>query len=284
MPTSASKQTTVRCPVPGATITADRAGSGPAVVLIHAGICDRTMWDEPFAALSNRFDVIRYDIRGMGDSTPDPGADDTPFSHHGDLLALLDHFGVGRAALVGCSFGAGIALDTALAAPDRVSALVLVSARPAGFPWDPATIAEIQRLDELLEAGDIEAANAGEIRLWVVGPGRSPDAVDRAIRDRVSAMNLAALRSEWDGAGLQPLDPPAGTRLGEISVPTLIVVGDHDVPCFVSAADGLARGIPGSSLVHFAEAAHLPSMEDPARFITETTRFLEQAAHPPEQT
>ncbi|HEV2529992.1 MAG TPA: alpha/beta hydrolase [Thermomicrobiales bacterium] len=284
MATTALTMTSFAVPVPGATLVGDRAGIGQAIVLIHAGICDRTMWDGLFEVLAARYDVIRYDLRGMGQSVPDDGSGDVLFCNHGDLLAVLDQLGIRRAALIGCSFGAGVASDAAIVAPERVAALVLVSARPNGFPWDAATIAEIKRIDALLEASEVAEANEREIRLWVDGPGRGPDAIDPETRRRVSAMNLASLQSGWDGQGTQLLEPLAGERLAEVRAPTLIVVGDQDVPCVVDAATGLATGIADSTTVHFPDAAHLPSMEDPDRFNAVTMAFLDRTLHDHDQT
>src|SRR6266508_3963747 len=130
----------------------DDVGSGPAIVLVHAGIADSRMWDEQVAAFSDAFRVVRYDIAGYGRSPLRGG----PFSHWRDLVALLDELGIEQAALVGNSFGGRIALDVAIAAPERVSALVLVAPGLGGWDWS----AEMRRFDELedeaLEAGDLD--------------------------------------------------------------------------------------------------------------------------------
>ena len=90
----------------------DEAGEGPAVVLLHAAIGDRRMWDAQFTELAGSHRVIRYDRRGFGES----GGGSGPYSHHEDLLALLDARGIEQAALVGSSMGGACALDAALAA------------------------------------------------------------------------------------------------------------------------------------------------------------------------
>ena len=107
----------------------ESAGDGsPAVVLVHAGIADRRMWDREFAALADRHLVVRYDVRGFGRS-PDPTRD---YFDHDDLLAVLDDTGIDRAVLVGASNGGRIVLDTAVAAPQRVRAMVLVGSPVPG--------------------------------------------------------------------------------------------------------------------------------------------------------
>jgi pimeloyl-ACP methyl ester carboxylesterase len=108
--------------VQGVRFAYDEAGSGPAVVLCHAGIADRRMWTGPFQALAAGGRVVRFDWRGYGESGP-ATADHTL---HADLLGLLDALDIDRAVLAGCSAGGAAALDTALTAPDRVAGLVLV--------------------------------------------------------------------------------------------------------------------------------------------------------------
>jgi pimeloyl-ACP methyl ester carboxylesterase len=270
--------------VPGATLVGEWAGDGPAVVLLHAGICDRRMWDAEFAALAEDYRVIRYDSRGVGDSARDRAAGDVPFTYHADLLAVLDKLGIHSATVVGCSFGGRIALDTALAAPDRVAALVLVSARPGGVPFDPVTEAAVAEIEATIERGDIDAANELEMRLWVDGPGRSPGAADPEVRSFVAEMNRALLSSDWDGQGWQPLDPPAVDRLGEVTVPTLVAVGEHDIPGVITAAHVFAERIPHSHFVRFPDAAHLPNLERPAEFVATLRTFLGHHSHHPMTT
>jgi pimeloyl-ACP methyl ester carboxylesterase len=99
---------------PGARLVYEVAGDGPAVVLIHGFGLDMRMGDPQLGPLAARFRVVRYDCRGFGASGPlDPGV---PYTHAGDLVALLDYLGIGDAVLVGLSFGGRVALQAALAA------------------------------------------------------------------------------------------------------------------------------------------------------------------------
>ena len=118
-----------RAEINGAQLNYELAGEGPAVVLVHEGVCDMRMWDELFGVLADEFTVLRYDLRGYGESTLPPG----PFSQNGDLLALLDHVGIERAVLVGVSYGGRVALDTAFVAPERISGLVLAASGLSDF-------------------------------------------------------------------------------------------------------------------------------------------------------
>jgi 3-oxoadipate enol-lactonase len=245
------------------------AGNGPAVLLLHAGIGDRRMWDDQVPAFAEHFTVVRFDARGFGE-TRKP---DTPFAPYEDAIGLLDHLGISRAHIVGVSMGSQTAIEATIAAPERVSALVAVAAR-TGTLVSSALRAGWERVDELYEAGDIAGAVEYELRMWVDGPDRDPDAVDPEMRERVREMN-AALFTRDDEAGEEiPLDPPAAERLAEISAPTLIVYGDKDVMDVRQAAEPLVATIPGARLAVISDAAHLPQMERPKVFNEIVLGFL----------
>src|SRR5882757_677517 len=124
-------------PLPGGHLVWELAGAGPPVVLIHGFSLDRRMWDAVVPLLATNFTVIRYDLRGFGESSPM----DLHFaySHAEDLAALLDHLEVAQAGVVGFSFGGQVALTMAITAPERVRRLVLVDALLEGVPWDEET-------------------------------------------------------------------------------------------------------------------------------------------------
>jgi len=253
----------------GAEIAYDVVGSGHPLLLLHAGLGDRRMWNAQVPVSAEHFTVIRFDARGFGE-TRKP---DAPFSAYADAVGLLDHLGIARAHLVGVSMGSQTAIETAIAAPARVSALVAVAAR-TGTPVSPALRAGWERVDELYEAGDVAGAVEYELRMWVDGPERGPDAVAPEVRERVREMN-AALFVRDDEAGEEiPLDPPAAERLAEITAPTLIVYGDKDVMDVRLAAAPLASAIAGARLAVIPDAAHLPQMERPEVFSEIVLEFL----------
>src|SRR5687767_9046570 len=112
-----------------AKIAFDVAGSGHPVVLLHAGLGDRRMWHDQMPAFAEHFTVIRFDARGFGETRRTPAE----YRAWQDVVALLDCLGHERAHLVGVSMGSQTAVESAVAAPDRVSALVAVAAR-TGVP------------------------------------------------------------------------------------------------------------------------------------------------------
>jgi pimeloyl-ACP methyl ester carboxylesterase len=259
--------------VNGASLRYEVEGSGEPLVLIHAGICDRRMWETQREAFAERYRVILYDRRGFGETRI---AERRPFSNHEDLRGLLDHLGVDSALLLGCSIGSMTALDFALEYPERVRALVLVAPGVGGFDPGGEPPEELEELIAADEAGDLETVNELEVRMWVDGPYRTPDEVEPGVRDLVREMNLIALQNEASLEGDErPLQPPAAQRLSEVQVPTLIIAGDLDQPETAVTAAMLEESVRGSRRVVLPGTAHLPNMERPAEFNKIVLRFLE---------
>jgi pimeloyl-ACP methyl ester carboxylesterase len=220
---------------------------------------------------SRGYRVIRHDMRGFGRSPMVAG----PYSHHADLRALLDALGVERAAFVGCSMGGATVIDFALENPERVEALVLVGSAVGGFEFDEEPPEEWDELVAADEAGDLERVSELEVRMWVDGPRRGPDAVDPGVRNLVREMNLIALENEalQLGEELEPL-APAATRLSQIRAHTLVLVGDEDRPRTLAAADLLERHLPNARKTVMPGTAHLPNMERPEEFDRLVLDFL----------
>ena len=133
----------------------DEAGDGPPLLLIHAGIADRRMWDDVMEVFSSRHRVIRYDMQGYG-VTPLP---DGPFAYTADAAALLEALDAVPASVVGVSMGAGVAMDLALAHPEVVDRLVLVAAGLGGWDWDETMEAADAAELEALDRGDFDGAS-----------------------------------------------------------------------------------------------------------------------------
>lgn len=258
----------------GAHVYYESAGVGEAVVFLHAGVADRRLWDGQVEPFARHYRVIRYDLRGFGQTT----APAMPYSLVEDLRALLDQLGVERAALVGCSMGGTLALDFALTYPDRVSALALVCATPGGFELKGAPPPLILELIAAQQAGDLEKMAALAVEIWAVGDQRSPDQVDPHVRDLVYEMSLIGFRNQAAGLGEhQTITPPAVERLGDVHIPALIVVGELDAPAIHEAGRLMAGGIAGARQVVMPDAAHLPSLEHPDEFNRILTEFFDAA-------
>jgi pimeloyl-ACP methyl ester carboxylesterase len=248
----------------GAHIHYRRSGFGFPVMFLHAGVADSRMWEPQAAGLASHFDVIAPDRRGYGDSELPAVA----WSPVADVLALMDALGLRDAPhLVGCSMGAMLALDFALEHPERVSKLVLVGAGGSGLFKDAKYRDLYAEVAAAEDANDMNALNEAEARLWLDGPGRPRGHVEKRLRDLFLDMNGRALRSDFDSAPEKELEPPASpSRLGEIKSPTLVVVGDADVPPVHETADLMVSKIGGAKKVVIRDAAHLPNLEHPERF------------------
>jgi len=232
------------------------SGTGAPVVLIHGGQMDRRMWDPQFESWSKKYRVVRYDVRGYGRS-PTPTV---PYSDTEDLLAVLDALAIPKAHLVGLSLGGRIAIDFTLVHPDRVASLVAVAAGMSGFEFSAGNWPQQMRAAQ--EQGGEAAAE-----LWLKDPYMLPamEHADLAPRIRELVLDNAQV---WLQNPLLPkrLTPPAAKRLAEIRVPTLVVVGDRDVPDMQKVADQLAAEVKGARKVVVPGAGHIVSLEKPLEF------------------
>jgi pimeloyl-ACP methyl ester carboxylesterase len=251
-------------------------GSGPALVLIHAGIADSRMWDAEFAEFSRHCRVVRYDTRGYGQSDTEA----VEFSNRQDLARLLDHLGIERATLVGVSRGGQIASDFALEFPERVSGLVTVCAGMSGINDYLADDAAARQLEEQVEAAweakDWDRVADLQVQLWGDGPGQPIGRAPQALRELMRQMVYNNCTRHHGDEKPQPLDPPAVGRLAEIQVPTLVMIGDLDTGDTLAIADLFAQGIPGAQKVVFEGAAHVPNLEQPERFKQVLLDFLQR--------
>ena len=248
----------------------DEAGKGSALLLLHAGIVDRRMWDDVWPALAARHRVIRFDLRGYGE-TPLP---DGPFVYAADAAELLRQLGVQRAHVAGVSMGAGVGLDLALARPELVDRLVLVGAGIGG--WDYAADMDAFDADETaaLEGGDLDEASWVNVRFWVDGDGRPGGEADPSVRQRVFEMQKLAFQMDNDRAEGGWLVSDRHLKLGQVQSPTLVAVGEYDRPDMLAIARKIAGEIPGARLEVLPGVAHVPPMEAPAEFVRLVLRFL----------
>ncbi len=256
--------------VNGVPLAYDEAGRGEPLLLLHAGIVDRRMWDDVLPTFAARFRVVRFDLRGYGE-TPLP---DGPFVYGADAAELLRLLGIERAHVVGVSMGGHVALDLALARPELVDGLVVVATGIGGWEFGPAMKAGWADEEAAIERGDLDEAAWINVRMWLDGPSRGPDEVDPALRRRVFEMQRRALDYENPAAEGGWLVPERHLKLGQIASPTLVAVGELDQPDFVRIARHVAEAIPGSRLQVLPGVAHLPPMEAPQDFASLVVEFL----------
>jgi pimeloyl-ACP methyl ester carboxylesterase len=261
-------------PINHANIYYEVAGEGAPLVMIHAGVADRRQWENEFASFQRDFLVLRYDLRGYGNSEPVDGE----FSHMADLLGLLDYLRFDRPLiLMGCSMGGGLAMDFALAHPSRTRALIMVDAGPSGLELDVPKHPKSAEADKAYEEGNLDLAAELETQIWFDGMGRTPTQVDPAARKLVYDMDRRglALDARHLGKRLPDASVPAAGRLEELKMPVLIIVGAHDLPYMQSAASYMAEKLPRAEKVVVPGAAHLPNLDHPGDFQRIVTSFLD---------
>jgi len=250
----------------------DAVGEGPAVVLLHAGIADRTMWREQLAPLADSGRrVLALDLPGFGEAGLEPG----PQSPWEDVLQTMRVLAGDRFALVGCSYGGAIALRVAAVAPAAVPALALFSAPAPGADEEPSDeLAAVWEAEETaLEHGDVEAAVQAVVDGWTL-----PSASDE-LRTRVAAMQRRAflLQQAVPGADVGP-DPLEDRldRLSALEMPALCAAGARDKPDFLAGAAQMAEVLPGGRHVKIARAGHLAPLEQPRAFQRLLLGFLDE--------
>lgn len=261
------------CPIDQGALYYEVAGDGPAVVLIHAGVADLRMWDAVFPAFAARFRTVRFDMRSFGRTTTTAT---TGISMRADLVALLDHLGMDRAALVGVSMGGGLVVDAALEFPDRVAAIVPICPSLSGFngSMSAAETALETQIEHALTARDFAALPELETQLWGDGPGQPVGRMAPGPRALMLEMIADNYRLHPDEITTVSLKPPAAGRLGEIRCPTLVVLGEFDTEWSASAGQAIAAGVPGAQHAVMPGVAHLPPLEQPEAFAGLVLPFL----------
>lgn len=268
---------------PDLVLAHDRSGptDAPSLLLLHAGVADRRMWDPLWPRLTARFDVVRVDLRGFGDSTTAP---EDGWSLGADVMATLDALGIDRVHVVGSSLGAAVGVEVALLRPAAVVSLVLLAPGGSLIPGrtdDLRAFAEAE--DAALERDDLDAAAQANVDTWLIGPGRTADAVPDDVSARLHAMQRRALEIQlsWPDVDEAELDPPALERLGEVAVPTLVLQGGHDLAAIADAADAVTAGLPGVRRIDWPDVAHLPSLERPDDVAALVEEWIARSAHAP---
>ncbi len=252
------------------------AGAGPNLVLVHAGCTDRRMWDGQFLAFAQHYRVLRYDMRGYGNSSLTTGS----FSNRDDLYHLLEFLSIQQAHFVACSMGGLAVTDFALEHPEEVKSLVLVSPALSGYPYEGPPPHPVLDLIAARQSGNLEQAAEIQAQIWADGFKRTADQVNAQVHELVRQMSLDALNNQKDAikeTGFlmeEPLQPPAMDRLERITAPTLTIAADVDDDTVLAIADLLATRISGAKKAIIHEAAHLLNMEKPNEFNQIVLEFL----------
>lgn len=250
----------------GMNCAVDGPDGAPWVVLSNSLATTLDMWEDQAAALSRSWRVLRYDQRGHG-GTDSP---DGPYSFGllvGDLEALLDTLGIGRAHLVGLSMGGVTALGLALARPERVGRLVVCDTSATSTPaaacqWaERSKIAAEQGMDALVEP---------TVQRWF-----PPETIvaNPPHLDRVRQMIKSTAVAGFAGGAAALSDVDYASAIGSVRAPTLFVAGERD-GVLPAAMRALHEQVPGSRFAELAGAGHLSNLDAPAQFNAAVQAFL----------
>ena len=252
-----------------AAINYEVAGEGSPLVLIHGWAQDLTIWDQQVREFARHYRVIRYDRRGYGKSTGHADATADP----DDLRILLDSLDIRSAHILGLSAGSRVALNFAVAFPERVKALVVYGqALLPGFTPAPTGPTPVMVLREIARKHGLDSA--GKVLMAHPLSWTPPDRLDvretyRALWTRYSGRDLLDPKPESGRVPHATLD-----QIGSLRMPALVISGDHDLPLFLQVADTLVRRIPGAQRVVIPNAGHGAHFARPAEFNAAVLRFL----------
>jgi pimeloyl-ACP methyl ester carboxylesterase len=254
--------------IDGLQVAYEKAGSGPALVLLHGFFCDRSLWRAQLEDLSDEFTVVAPDLPGCGESS-DPPEDFSITDFAASTISFIEQLGILRPHVLGLSLGSAIALEMYRLRPDLPAALVLASAY-AGWAGSLPPDVVAQRLERTVQQTyEPPEQWVGD---WIPGliTGSAPESVRRQVTVMVSAFHPVGARA-MTRAGAQ-----ADLRgvLPQIRVPTLLIYGDRDVRSPLHVAHELQANIPGSKLVIIEGVGHACNVEAPEQFNAAVRQFL----------
>lgn len=246
----------------------DDLGSGLPLLFVHAFPLNRTMWAPQVSAMVERCRCIALDLRGFGETAVRP-----PFTidqYADDTVALLDHLHVERAVVVGCSMGGYVAFAMWRRHASRIRALVLADTK-ATADTDETREKRRSLIAAARAKGSTAVANLQIASLiGKTAREKQPDTYD-AVHRMIAQTQADGIVGALEAMMARPDSTPT---LASITVPTLIIVGDEDVPTPVKDSRAMHERIPGSQLEIIAGAGHLANMERPAAFNHLLTEFV----------
>lgn len=249
-------------------------GDGVDVLLLHAGVNDRRSWGHLIDALAPRHRCVAPDARGYGETEYEPQDGWSPVS---DAVAVLDDAGVDRAVVVACSMGGIAGLGLALDHPERVAGLVLIGASVSGAPYpdgDPRAEELERRAMAAEEAGDLAEVGRLDAWMWLDGPTVEEGRVSGPARELFLEMNARALAAPDPGKPATVTE--AWPRLGELTVPVLVLVGELDFVELQAVLEQAAGLVPDGRFVRLPGVAHVPHLEGDPATIEEIVAFVDR--------
>ena len=244
-------------------------GHGEPIIFVHGNFGDVRHWDLQMEAFSEKYKVIRYDVRGYGKSdVPDP---ETSYRDCDDLNALMEFLKIEKAHICGLSMGSGIAIDFALAYPNKCLSLIPIGPWPNG--WGGGRFTTVATDSMFTIFGTVFSLISSE------GPKAATDywwSGDHEIKTTVvrnsTLDSLKKIGYEYSWWGFLNSSkrawhsPPAVVELEKIKMPTLIVTSEHDIQACKEAAELMQSKMPNSRLVSIQDAGHCMNMDNPEEF------------------
>jgi len=235
-------------------------GDGEPIIFLHGFSFDHRMWQPQVEYLSKQYKIITYDMRGFGKST----LPSSSYSHHDDLCQLMTYLKIDTAYIVGLSLGGEMATDFTLSYPKMVKKLVLADASMHGFE---------STVDWQVHAQVVGLAVAKQ--QWLDHQVFKTTTISNEMQNELNTM--VADYSGWHWLNHDPrekLSPSAIERLSEITCPTLIVMGSHDLSYFQTIADKYNHDVVGSQKISIPNAGHMVNMEKPEQFNNIVGQFI----------
>ncbi len=253
--------------VPGGKIYYEVAGTGDWIVLVHDGNLHSVTWDDQFSVYARDYRVVRYDRRGYGKSS----YPDKPYSNIEDLEEVFRQLNIDKATVMGMSAGGALSIDFTLAHPEKVTRLVLVGAVVSGYVFSEHGMTRGGRLTQEIRSDPAKLADYMCHRDPYTFWEGNPEARTRGYAYLMSSLQNYRLDKY---RFLRGPARPALPNLKEIRVPTIIVVGEYDLPDCHAAAGVIEAGIAGSIRIVLPRSAHIAPLEQPAAFNELTLAFM----------
>ncbi|MDW3646908.1 MAG: alpha/beta hydrolase [Bacteroidia bacterium] len=254
-------------------INYELSGKGKTLVLIHGGGVDYRMWDRQIDAWENEFQILRYDIRGHGESTfEDNGPPDVE-----DLISLSNELGIEKFSLAGLSLGGILATDFTLAYPNKVEKLILLSPGLSGVQEQDTTyLKPLKEMVQALQEGNNEKAIESIVDMTFKGKRNERVKGFEEEQDYLRETFANYMASPNSARPIQLINPAPLNRLRDIQCPTLIIEGKQDLDYMAKNAQILHDSIPNSSLIELPNAGHMVNVEAEAEVNNAIRDFLKK--------
>ena len=240
----------------------ERVGKGEAIILLHAGLQDHTMWQSQVKELSTHYKVITPDLPFHGKTN----GNDTTLLAQDIIKILLDSLHLKKVNIAGLSMGAAIAMDFIIAYPQMANKAIIISAGINGYekthPVDSISMEWYSHFTKALMGKDTVKAAAEFTKAWAEGIYRKKDSLKSPVSRFVYSKTLANLRMhKMEGWPSLQKNPPAMEKLINIRVPVLVIDGDKDLPYITTCSKYMAENIPGARRIIMKDVAHMLNLE-----------------------